>query len=207
MAGRSGVALLLHKGGMRVLMATDGSPRATATLTAVGRMLSPANRRVDSVTVVPRVPDHAHHSHRERLYRRAQFIADRTQAELAAEGVSVDASVRTGSPVRILIGASYNYDVTILAATSRRSGPMAGLGPVASRVAEHAPGAVLLARRPSGVRTAGSGRRRWIRGFAASVGFAGGISDRQASSARIPPFSNASSVRSVKWSICPQRMR
>jgi nucleotide-binding universal stress UspA family protein len=131
---------------MRILMATDGSSRATSTLIAASRMLAPANRRVDSVTVVPRVPDHAHHSHRERLYRRAQFIADKTKAALAAEGVSVDASVRTGSPARILIGASYNYDVTILAAASRRSDPMAGLGPVASRVAEHARGAVLLAR-------------------------------------------------------------
>lgn len=131
---------------MRILMATDGSERATQALRAASRMLAPANRVADLICVAPKVPGHAHDSHQERVRRRAQHIADKTKAVLAGEGVTVHAKVHVGSPARTLIGASYNYDVTVVAAASRRADPMTGLGPVASRMAEHAYGAVLLAR-------------------------------------------------------------
>jgi nucleotide-binding universal stress UspA family protein len=109
-------------------------------------MLASTNRLVDLMCVVPKVPDHTHDRHRERLYRRAQAVVDKTKTLFTEEGISASPVLRTGSPARVLIGASYNYDVTIVAAASRRSASQVGLGPVARSVAEHAYGAVLLAR-------------------------------------------------------------
>lgn len=129
-------------------MAADGSERGTQALRWAGGMLASANRLVDLMCVVPKVPDHAHDSHRERLYRRARAVVDKTKTLLSEEGISAAPVVRTGSPARVLIGASYNYDVTIVAAASRRSASQVGLGPVARSVSEHAYGAVLLAREP-----------------------------------------------------------
>ena len=131
---------------MRVLMATDGSKRATNALIAAGRMLSTGHREIDLMCVVPKVPQHGRHSHQERVCRHAQHIVNKTKEKLAAEGLHAQTLVRVGSPTRTLIEASYNYDVTVVAAASRRTGPMAGLGPVASRVAEHSGRTTLLAR-------------------------------------------------------------
>ena len=125
-------------------MATDGSQRASKTLVSAARILSPTERVVDVLYVIPKAPHHP--SPPERILRRAHIILDRTKALLAAEGVQADVVYRIGSPSQTIIGASHNYDVTVVAATSHREGPMSGLGPVASRVAEHASGAVLLAR-------------------------------------------------------------
>lgn len=94
--------------------------------------------------VIPKLPDHK--NHRERLCRRAKHILERAKETLGAAGLPVRTMVRTGSPVRVVIGASYNYDVTVVAAASRRVGPMAGLGPVGARVAEHSHRATILAR-------------------------------------------------------------
>ncbi len=135
---------------MRILIATDGSDQSSASIISACRMLGPKNRLADLVCVTPKVPDHGKHPHRERLYRGAQHILDQTKAILAGEGVTTDPVLRTGSPARILVGASRNYDLTIIAASSNGSSSMLGLGAVASRVAEHAHGAVLLAREGNG---------------------------------------------------------
>jgi len=129
-------------------MATDGSQRGVAALAAAGRMLSTVNREIDLMCVVPKVP--AHKMHPDRLYRRAQHILDKTQKSFCAAGLAVRTKISTGSAARIILGASYNYDVTVVASTSRRSGPMAGLGPVASRLAEHSRRVTLLARESRG---------------------------------------------------------
>lgn len=131
-------------------MATDGSKRSTDSLLAAGRLLSSVDREIDLMCVVPKVPDHRRHAHRERLYRRAQHILGEVNGKLAAEGLCARTVIRTGSPARVLIGASHDYDLTVVAACSRRSGPMAGLGPVASRLAEYGHGATLIAREGRG---------------------------------------------------------
>ncbi len=130
---------------MRILMATDGSERSIQSLTVASRIFSPANRAVDLMCVVPKVADHRL-AHRERLQRRARHVVEQTKAALADERVVANAAIGVGSPARLLVGASRNYDVTVVAALSDVAGPMAGLGPIASRVAEHAHGAVLIAR-------------------------------------------------------------
>lgn len=130
---------------MNVLMATDGSKIATAALTAAGRMLSPDNRDIELLCVVPPV-HHGHEGERERLCRRAKRALERASETLGDAGLKVHTNVKMGSPARTIIGASPNYDVTMVGATSHRAGAMNGLGPVASRVVEHANGPTLVAR-------------------------------------------------------------
>lgn len=122
---------------------------------AAGRMLSANSREVDLMCIVPKVGDDMHSKHHARLCRRAHHVLDTAKEALATEGVGVRTLVHMGSPTRVLIGASHNYDITVVAATSHRVGPMAGLGPVASRIAEHSNGTTLLvreARSDSGLR-------------------------------------------------------
>ncbi len=135
---------------MNVLMATDGSKLATAALAEAGRMLAPQNQHVDLLCVVPPV-HRGHESERDRLCRRAKRALERAGAALTEAGLDVQTTVKMGSPARTIIGASPNYDVTVVGATSHRAGNMNGLGPVASRVVEHANGSTLVARnsRPS----------------------------------------------------------
>jgi nucleotide-binding universal stress UspA family protein len=135
---------------MGILMATDGSQRSVASLLSAGKLLSPANREIDLMYVVPPTADHLRQTHHHRLYRRAHHILDTVRKTLSGEGLSAKTLVRTGSPARILIRASLDYDVTIISAGSHRTGHMEGLGPVASRLSEYGHGATLIAREGHG---------------------------------------------------------
>lgn len=128
---------------MRVLMATDGSPRSIQALTQAGRMLVSVDRVVELLHVTP---DARKHPKAQQFQDRAHRLVTRVKDALAAAGMPARTVVKTGSPARVLIGASHNYDLTVIAAASRRVEPRTGLGPVASRVAEHAGSSVLLAR-------------------------------------------------------------
>ena len=130
---------------MRILMATDGSKRAAAALEGAARMLSADNREADLMCVVPS-PRAPGHSRQQSLRRRAGRALERIQPILSDTGITARPIVETGSVTRTLIEAARRYDVAVIAATSHRSGPMAGLGPVASRLAEHSSGTTLVAR-------------------------------------------------------------
>jgi nucleotide-binding universal stress UspA family protein len=129
---------------MRVLVAADGSKHGTVALCTACRILSPKNRSVDVLCVVPRVHPKKPGAQR-RLERRAARIADAVVERLAQDGVSASPMVQTGSPVGILIGAR-GYDVAVVSAQSHPGVSAAGLGPVASRMLEHATANVLVAR-------------------------------------------------------------
>jgi nucleotide-binding universal stress UspA family protein len=79
------------------------------------------------------------------MEHRAARIADGVSKQLAQDGVSSKPMVQTGSPVGVLIGYSQDYDVVGVSAQSHK-GDSAGLGPVASRILEHANASVLLVR-------------------------------------------------------------
>lgn len=128
---------------MRILMATDGSRRSVQALATAGRMLAGGERVVELLYVSP---DVRKHPNRQRFEDRAHRLVARVKDALAESGVPVRTIVKVGSAARVLIGSSQNYDLTVIAAASRRTGPMVGLGPVASRVAEHASSSVLVAR-------------------------------------------------------------
>ena len=130
---------------MKVLMATDGSKHAARALTTACRILSPQDREIDLLCAAPAVGA-KEHAHRAKLCRRATRILDAARAALAADGVSAKPVVQIGSPARVLVAASLNYDVTVVGAQSHKNGSSAGLGPVASRLAEHSNATVLIGR-------------------------------------------------------------
>jgi nucleotide-binding universal stress UspA family protein len=130
---------------MKVLMATDGSKRATQALSSACRILSAPDRDVDLAIVVPR-PGGRNHPHAEKLCRRAARILEATKKALMPERGNPRTMVKTGSPARTLIEMSLDYDVTVVGAASRRNESASGLGPVASRLVEHSDAPVLVAR-------------------------------------------------------------
>lgn len=130
---------------MKVLMATDGSKHAGRALTTACRILSPQDREIDLLCVAPGVGP-KHDAHRAKVCRRAARIADDARAALAAEGISAKPVVQAGSPAQVLIAASLNYDVTVVGAESHNHRSQRGLGPVASRLAEHSNATVLIGR-------------------------------------------------------------
>jgi nucleotide-binding universal stress UspA family protein len=130
---------------MKVLMATDGSKQAARALTTACRILSPQDREIDLLCVAPDVGP-KHNAHRAKLCRRAARILEAARAALSAEGVSAKPIVQAGSPARLLIAASLDYDVTVVGAKSHKNRSPMGLGPVTSRVAEHANSTVLIGR-------------------------------------------------------------
>jgi universal stress protein A len=139
------VLIPLERNAMKVLMATDGSKHATRALTTACRILSPQDREVDLLCVVPAVGA-KERVQRLKLCRRASRVLDAAQAVLSAEGVSAKPVVQIGSPARVLVASSLDYDVTVLGAQSHNNRSQAGLGPVASRVAEHSNATVLIGR-------------------------------------------------------------
>ncbi|MBM3735590.1 MAG: universal stress protein [Acidobacteria bacterium] len=130
---------------IKILMATDGARQSVESLRSACRILPAAGSEVELVCIAPKVhPKRAGLAHR--LERRAAAIAARVANSLAEEGVRVRDSAQSGSPSRILIRATQDHDVLAIAAASRQGTPAAGLGPVASRVVEHAASTVLVAR-------------------------------------------------------------
>lgn len=119
---------------MKVLVATDGSGSAATAMTAACRILAPEERSIDLMCVVK-------DSH-EKLHRRATRILDAARHALAEQGVCVRPLIEQGSPVKTLLRASLEYDVTVVGT----KGSKAGLGPVASRIIEHSTASVLVGR-------------------------------------------------------------
>ena len=77
----------------------------------------------------------------ERILQEAKRI-------LTEEGVTASTICRTGSPARVILHEAKNYDIAVLGAKGRGEHSEGGLGPVASRLVEHASGCVLIGRTP-----------------------------------------------------------
>src|SRR5579872_2000554 len=138
---------------MRVLATTDGSKEATAALRAACRLLSKADRQMDVLYVAgePRVPKSggiAQRAFQHRAAAEARRILDGAKRVLAEEGVDALTLSETGSPAGIIMTEADDYDVTVIGAKGRDAQTTGGLGPVASRVVEHANGCVLVGRQP-----------------------------------------------------------
>ena len=138
---------------MRVLATTDGSTEATAALRAASRLLSKADRQVDVLYVAPeaRVPKSstiARRAFQHRSAAEARRILESAKQALAEEGVDALTLSETGSPAGVIMTEADDYDVTVIGAKGRDLRTNAGLGPVASRIVEHANGCVLVGREP-----------------------------------------------------------
>lgn len=142
---------------MKILLTTDGSKEATAALRAACRLLAPADRRMDVLHVAPepRAPKSGKIAKQElhhRIAEQTRRILEEAKEALAEEGVDVLTLSDTGSPATVIMRDAADYDITVLGAKGSDDRSIAGLGPVASRLVEHATGCVLIGREPPGDR-------------------------------------------------------
>jgi len=134
---------------MRVLMATDGSNEATAALRAAARLLADTEREVEVLHIVPEVPA-GDEGIARRVAAQTRRILQRARQTLLEEGVDAQTRCRGGSAATVLLEEAGGYDVAVVGAKGRDARSDVGLGPVASRLVEHAAGCVLVGREPRG---------------------------------------------------------
>lgn len=130
---------------MRVLLTTDGSKEAKDALRAASRLLATQDRETDVLYVASQA---SRPELQERISRETKRILHDAKRLLAEEGCTASSLCRSGSPARTILHEAKNYDVTVLGAKGRSDHSQGGLGPVASRLVEHASGCVLVARTP-----------------------------------------------------------
>jgi nucleotide-binding universal stress UspA family protein len=143
---------------MQTLMATDGSPEATAALRNATRLLSRRDNKVHILCVAPefyepggRKEDKRVRAEYERsIARETRKILERAHQTLLAEGITGEIRAESGSPAEVIVRLANDYNVTVLGATSQYDTTRPGIGSVASRVVEHAPGIVLVCRENAG---------------------------------------------------------
>lgn len=143
---------------MKTLMATDGSNEATAALRTATRLLRRRDNEVHVVCVAPEFYESGNRKkgagvrveYQQRIARETEAILKHARETLLAEGVTAETSSETGSPAKVIVRLADEYNVTVLGATSQYDKTRPGIGSVASRVAEHAPGIVLVCRELSG---------------------------------------------------------
>jgi nucleotide-binding universal stress UspA family protein len=130
---------------MRILLTADGSKESYDAIRAGVRLLAPRDREMEVLYVAPAA---TRPETETRLSRQTKRILGDAQRILTEEGVQGSANCRTGSPARVILHESKNYDVSVLGAKGRDDHSEGGLGPVASRLVEHAGGCVLIGRTP-----------------------------------------------------------
>jgi nucleotide-binding universal stress UspA family protein len=139
---------------MRVLIATDGSPEATAAVRTAGRVLRKEENEFLVLCVMPEfsgrkndeASNHVRSTYEQRSIRETESILNRAQQTLAAQGINASTAARFGSPAKTILDLSADFDVTVVGATGKRDISKVGIGPVASRVLEHGSGTILVAR-------------------------------------------------------------
>lgn len=146
---------------MKTLIATDGSPEATAALTGASRFLNKENK-VSVVCVAPEAPARtskarsqnghvkARERYRKRISKETDAILDAAQKVLAKDGIEAKRISQFGSPAGIIQQLSSDFDITVMGATGRKDRSLIGIGPVAGRIVEHGSGTVLVVREPPG---------------------------------------------------------
>jgi nucleotide-binding universal stress UspA family protein len=143
---------------MQTLMATDGSPEATSALCAATRLLRRRDNEVHILCVAPEFYEPGGTKEDKRLRadyersiaRETRKILERANQTLLAEGIAGEIRAESGSPAEVIVRLANDYNVTVLGATSQYDTTRPGIGSVASRVVEHAPGIVLVCRENAG---------------------------------------------------------
>jgi len=130
---------------MRVLLTTDGSNESKDALRAASRLLARQDQQADVLFVAPAGISPGFE---DRMARQTKRILQEAKRVLTEEGVSASTVCRTGSPARVILHEAKNYDIAVLGAKGRGEHSEGGLGPVASRLVEHASGCVLIGRTP-----------------------------------------------------------
>ncbi len=136
---------------MKILIATDGSLAATAALRTADRLLSRIDRKLDLLCVGPKVPARQRHKKSRDAYERRMLgeitqVLEQARATFLPHRGEVNLLPESGSPSAAIVNRTEDYDLTVIGSKGRGTTGDAGLGPVASRVVEHAMGPVLVAR-------------------------------------------------------------
>jgi nucleotide-binding universal stress UspA family protein len=134
---------------MKVLIATDGSNEATAALQTAARLLNPVDRQVDLLSVAPRFSRRSQNRTRTERYQERALsettqILERARAKFPPSARAVTLLTAIGSPSGVIVKKAEDYD--LIGPKGRGTTGAVGLGPVASRVVEHALAPVLVAR-------------------------------------------------------------
>lgn len=145
----TGLMLALMRG-MKTLIALDGSPEAECALQTAAHLLSPVDRNIELLCVAPpagrRPKGEPHRSYDRRIVAEANRILERARADLPPGAGPLTLSAEIGSPAVVIVEKGRERDLTVVGAKGAGTPGEPGLGPVASRVLEHAAGAVLIAR-------------------------------------------------------------
>ncbi|MBZ5603925.1 MAG: universal stress protein [Acidobacteriia bacterium] len=132
---------------MKVLIPTDGSPDAQAAVQTALRLLSTADRNIDLLCVAPTYSRGAGRKrYEQRILSETTEILEKARAQIGNDGTNVRVLPAIGSPAAVIVNRSEDYDLTVIGPKGRGAGANVALGPVASRVVEHALGPVLIAR-------------------------------------------------------------
>lgn len=136
---------------MRVLIATDGSKEATTALRTTNRLLSPIDRNLDLLCVGPKLPHRRRNKHRGNGYERRMLgeitqVLEQARGYLPSDAGVINLLTEIGSPSAAIVNKAEDYDLTVIGPRGHGATGEGGLGPVASRVVEHALGPVLVAR-------------------------------------------------------------
>jgi nucleotide-binding universal stress UspA family protein len=144
---------------MKTLMTTDGSEEALTALRTACRLLRKSRNEVEVLCVAPELflpkgkkaakkeqEDRIRERYRERITVETGSILDQARKILREEGIDAKVFSEIGSPAGAIVRLAEDYDVTVIGAEGRYQQSRVGLGPVASRVIEHARGTVLVGR-------------------------------------------------------------
>lgn len=139
--------------GMRALFTTDGSKEATLALQAASRLLKRAELEAHVLHVapelrIPKVLKGSRSDYQDRLAEETRRILQEARQVLREEGIDALTLCRTGSAARLIMREAKGYDLTVIGAKGENVRSAVGLGPVASRLVEHASGCVLVGREP-----------------------------------------------------------
>jgi len=140
---------------MRVLLTTDGSNESKDALRVASRLLARQDREVDILYVTPearsprcKAGQAAGQEIQDRLTKETKRILEQARRIAAEEGCPASPLSRSGSAARVILHEAKKYDLVVLGAKGRDEHSAGGLGPVASRMVEHASGCVLIGRTP-----------------------------------------------------------
>lgn len=142
---------------MKILMTTDGSKDATTAMVTATRLLRPETHQVHILCVAPELyvarprakkskSTIIREAYRKRIPRETRRIVEDARQRLRDEGWEAETLTEIGSPADVIIRMAEDYDVTVVGAPSVSEQVRTGVGPVASRVVEYAPGTVLVGR-------------------------------------------------------------
>ena len=135
---------------MKTLIALDGSSDAICAMRTAMHLLSPISREISLLCVAPpmvrRPQGEPRRDYDRRILAEAHRIIERAHAELPPGAGPVTRLAEIGSVAATIIDKSRDHDLVVLGDKGRGTSGNVGLGPVTSRVLEHAPSAVLIGR-------------------------------------------------------------